>query len=146
MGLVPTKAEVYDFLQDAAHMHGVLAYLDGQGLPETAFVAFSATAELNLVFGTSGTSRKFGRIQGATVGFNVTDRELRQTVQLQGKAREVAGGELTALEEGHYAKLGQASRRFKDLPDQHFFLITPTGLRFSDCLEDPWTVTQIIGG
>jgi hypothetical protein len=46
MGFVPTKQEVYEFLQSEDHMHGVLAYLDREGCPETAFVAFSSTPEV----------------------------------------------------------------------------------------------------
>jgi hypothetical protein len=147
MGFVPTMQEVYEFLQSKDHMHGVLAYLDQDGCPETAFVAFSSTPELSVIFGTSDTSRKYQSVfDVSVVGFNVTDRQARLTVQLQGRVREIDGAELELLEAAHYAKLGESSRRFKSLPDQHFLLIEPFSLRFSDCLEEPWTVTQIISG
>ena len=108
-------------------------------------MGFSATLELEILFGTSDISRKFNSLlEGAVVAFNVTDKDLRQTVQLQGKVREIIREELPKYEEAHYAKLGESSRRYKDLPDQHFYLITPTSLRFSDVMDWPWTVTQVI--
>ena len=145
MSFTPTRKEVYDFLQDISRQHGVLGYLDADGNPDSAFIGFSATPELDILFGTSDTSRKFSRIlQNNLVSFNVTDRDKRYTVQLKGIVKEIPKSELEPYEEDHYAKLGEYSRKFKDMPDKHFFLITPTWLRFSDCSGFPWTVTTLI--
>ncbi|MEO7617300.1 MAG: pyridoxamine 5'-phosphate oxidase family protein, partial [Candidatus Saccharibacteria bacterium] len=120
MSFTPTQTEVYDFLQDPSRQHGVLGYLDASGNPDAAFIGFSATPELGILFGTSDTSRKFSRIHdGAHVSFNVTDKDKRYTVQLKGLVRELSKDELALYEDRHYAKLGEVSRKYKDMPDQH---------------------------
>jgi uncharacterized pyridoxamine 5'-phosphate oxidase family protein len=145
MSFTPTQTEVYDFLQDPSRQHGVLGYLDADGNPDAAFIGFSATPELDILFGTSDTSRKFSRIHdNAHVSFNVTDKDKRYTVQLKGLVQEITKDDLSPFEHNHYNKLGEASRKFKDMPDQHFFLITPSWLRFTDCSGYPWAVTELI--
>lgn len=145
MSFTPTQEDVHAFLQDQTHQHGVLGYLDAESNPDSAFIGFSATPELGIIFGTSDTSRKFSRVlENDHVSFNVTDRDSRYTIQLKGIVKEIPKSELEPYEEAHYAKLGEYSRKFKDMPDQHFFLITPTWLRFSDCSGFPWTVTTLI--
>jgi general stress protein 26 len=145
MSFQPTKQEVHAFLQDPTRPHGVLGYLDASGNPDSAFVGFSATSELDIIFGTSDTSRKFSRIlENPQVSFNVTDKDQRYTVQLKGTVEEIPKSELEPYEEDHYAKLGDFSRKFKDMPDQHFFLIRPTWLRFSDCSGYPWVLTVVV--
>jgi hypothetical protein len=147
MGFVPSVAQVFGFMQDPVQRNGVLAYLDESGHPDTARISFSVSGRLDVIFGTSDESRKFNLIHAdPRVGFNVTNDDLRFTVQLKGIVRELTKDELSVFEPAHYAKLGENSRRFRDLPDQHFFLIRPIWLRFSDCKEDPWTTTVLIGG
>jgi len=144
MGFTPDVEDVFAFLQDPLHPHGVLAYTNTHGNPDTAFVAFSATNALHIIFGTSDASRKFGSLRSnPNVGFNVTDVGQRLTVQLTGEVSEIDREAMTK-HGAHYAKLGERSRRFEDLPDQHFFVIRTRLLRFSDCLEEPWTVAEII--
>ncbi len=145
MSFTPTQSEAYEFFQDTERAHGVLSYLDINAQPDSAFISFSATKDLNIIFGTSDTSRKFTAIKARpNVAFNVTDKESRYTVQLKGKVRELSLEELAPFEADHYAKLGVASRKFKTMPDQHFFIIEPTYLKFTDCSGNPWVITQLI--
>lgn len=145
MAFTPTQSEAYDFLQDPERAHGVLGYLDSDAQPDTAFISFSATKDLNIIFGTSDTSRKFTAVKARpNVAFNVTNKEHRYTVQLKGQVRELSLEELAPYEDAHYAKLGEASRKFKTMPDQHFFIIEPTYLKFTDCMGFPWAVTTLI--
>jgi hypothetical protein len=144
MGFTPTKTQVYAFLQDAANPRGVLAYFGARGCPDTARMAFSSTQGLEIIFGTSNLSRKYSRISAdSRVGFNVTDDIKRHTVQMQGLVHELRPEDLKLYEADHYAKLGQSSQRFQDRPNERFFLIQPTSVRFSDCSEDPFLVTVI---
>lgn len=146
MGYRPDRNQAYDFLQDDSNRHDVLAYLNMNGHPDTAYVAFSATPQLGIIFGTSDQSYKYRLLHtDHRVAFNVTDWVKRWTVQLKGRVDELSKADLKPFETDHYAKLGTASKRFRDLPDQHFFHIEPHWLRFSDCLEEPWTLTTLIG-
>jgi hypothetical protein len=138
----PTKDDVFRFLQNPVHMHGTLAYLGADGHPDTALVAFSATPSLEIIFGTSDQSRKFGCLTAdARVGFNVTDVNYRLTIQLTGRARELCEREMDRLKADHYQKLGAASERFHGLPGQHFYTISPIEVRFTNCVQEPWETT-----
>lgn len=145
MSFIPTQSEAYEFLQDPERAHGVLGYLDADSNPDTAFIGFSATKDLQIIFGTSDTSRKFAAIKtNPNAAFNVTDKIRRYTVQLKGQVRELTLEELAPFEDDHYAKLGEASRKFKTMTDQHFFIIDPTYFKFTDCSGYPWAITELI--
>ena len=150
MGFTPTFAQVMAFMQDPSHMHGVLAYHARGNWPDTAFVAFSVTGQLEVIFGTSTASRKYKTFHNHDialrdrVGFNVTDKERRYTVQLKGVMKELTSNQMALLESDHYDKLGEASKRFKNVDDQAFFIISPRYVVFTDCLEDPWTRTVVL--
>ncbi len=145
INFAPSKSEVYEFLQNPKLAHGVLGYLDSDAQPDTAFISFSATKDLSIIFGTSETSRKFTAIKAnPNAAFNITDKDRRYTVQLKGQVRELSLQELVPFEDEHYAKLGEASRKFKTMPDQHFFIIEPTYFKFTDCSSNPWVITQLI--
>ena len=147
MTLVPTAEEVISFLNNPTHKNGNLSYLNQRGGPSSATVAFSATPNLNIFFGTSDSSRKFRLLHNdKRVAFHVTDEVRRFTVQIEGVATELSKAGMQPFEDTHYRKLGDSSKRFKLLPDQHFFAIWTTWLRFSDCIENPWTTTVLIGG
>ena len=53
-----TKAEVQGFM--AAHKLGVLGYLSAQGVPRSALGGIAVTPELEIVFDTVSSSRKYG--------------------------------------------------------------------------------------
>lgn len=145
MNFDPNKQEVYDFLQDPAHMHGVLGYLDAVGNPDSAFVGFSVMPNLDIIFGTSNDSRKFSCIlANKHVSFNVSDEAKRQTIQLKGIVEMIPKPDFDQYENAHYAKIGESFRKFKDAPDREFFIIRPTWLRFSDCSGFPWALSVLI--
>jgi hypothetical protein len=141
VGFSPSATQVRDFL------HGfelcVVATLGKDGRPQTATVAFSENDALQLVIGTSVHSRKSDNLErDSRLAMTVTDPDQRYTVQYEGIARRLSSVEMLSFHDQHYGKL-PGSLPFKDLPDQAFFLITPTYVRFSDCSIHPWLLTEI---
>lgn len=139
-GLAPTKAEVFDFLN--TQFLGVISTVDATGQPQAATVAFSQTPELAIIIGTDENSRKAINLTADNrAGFVVTDPAARYTVQLEATAHKLTPAELGHYEAAHFAKL-PASAPFRDLAGQVYFLLTPIGLKFTDCNPHPWVVTK----
>jgi uncharacterized protein YhbP (UPF0306 family) len=135
------EAQLIDFLQ--TQQLCVIATLGSEGQPQAATAAFSQTDRLELMIGTSATSRKCANIaRDPRVAVTVTDPERRLTLQYEGRARRLEGEELAARQKGHYAKLPELLP-LKDLPDQAFFTIEPVFIKFSDVSTWPWRVVEI---
>lgn len=139
-GWAPTKNELQQFLHQ--HQHCVVSTLGPDGAPQGATVAFSENSQLNLIIGTSTSSRKYANLRrDPRIAITITNPEKRFTVQYQGAAHTLTPKEFAAHEKGHFAKL-PGSLPFKDVPDQAYLLITPSLIRFSDCSVFPWLVTE----
>lgn len=139
-GWAPTKEELREFL--SRQQLCVVSTIGPDGAPQSATVAFSENGDLQLIIGTSLSSRKYANLQrDPHIAVNVTDAENRLTVQYQGTAKVLSKEEFQARETEHFIKL-PGSLPFKDLPDQVYFLITPTWIRFSDCNPHPWQITE----
>ena len=144
MGLTPSDNEVYRFLQSRDNPHGVISYIDSISSPSGALVAFSATKNLGIIFGTSVDSRKASAFKRDNcAAFTVANIASRQTVQLKGLVNQLTVDEVNQMEVDHYNKLGNDSARFRLLKDQRFYLISTYELMYSDCAEEPWTITWV---
>lgn len=140
-GWKPTKEELVEFLGEQRLC--VISTLADDGRPQTATVAFSETAKLEIIIGTDVNSRKSQNMQrDPRVALTVTDPDNRITVQIEGKAKLLTKEKFQAIYSArHYQKL-PFSLPFKDIKEQVNFAITPTWIRFSDCKPYPWVTTE----
>jgi hypothetical protein len=139
-GWHPTKHEVVGFLN--TQQLGRIATLGSNGQPQIANVAFSQNDALELIIGTSETSRKAINImRDSRVAFEATDPEKRYTVQFEGNAHRLSPEEFESRSKAHFEKL-PGSLPFKDITGQAHFLLKPTWVRFSDCSGASWVVTE----
>ncbi len=139
-GWRPTQAEVVEFLN--TQPLGVLATLNETGAPSAALVGFSQNADLELIIGTSDTSRKAkNMVCDGRVAFTASDTDKKYTVQFEGVATKLAMDDFDQRAEAHFAKLPY-SAPFRHIPGQCYFLLTPTWARFTDCSSYPWAVTE----
>ena len=96
-----TKAELFDFM--TAHKLGVLGYLSPQGTPRSALVGIGVTAELEVVFDTVSSSRKYGDLLANPAASFVIGWEGEVTVQLEGQAFQPTGAELSRYQQAYFA-------------------------------------------
>lgn len=111
--------------------HAVISTCGRSGHPEAALIGFGETSELELIFGTYRTSRKYKNIQensrvAMVVGFG---QELT-TVQYEGEAIEIFGDELEAAVALYHAKVPSAAV-FKSHSDQSYFKVKPVWTRYT---------------
>ncbi len=135
-------ADIVTFVN--TQMLGVISTINSAGQPESAVVGIGQTDKLQIIFGTSGDSRKARNIRvnprvAVVIGW---DEDAPRTVQLQGTARELGGDETNHYAELYYTK-APAARKYHSRPDQCYFLVEPTWVRYSDFTADTDDVTEL---
>lgn len=126
------KKKVLDFL--ASHSLGVISTVDEDGRPEAAVVGFAELPDLTLIFGTFLQYRKYKNIKknphvALVIGWESA------TVQYEGVARELDGHEREEAKKMIVAK-NPHSEKFIELPEECYFRITPTWVRYTDYADD----------
>lgn len=140
-GWRPDARAVYDFLNQ--HMLCVVSTINIDGWPNAATVAFSETTELELIISANESTHKAKNIAHENkVALTITDEATRRTVQLEGRAHKLTLEEFVQYEPHHYEKL-PFTRKFKEIPQQAFYKITPTHLKATDISVIPWAVTEV---
>lgn len=114
----------------------VISTIDvGGQKPESAVIAFTERDNLDIVFGTSNTSRKYKNIlNNPHVSFVIGWDGAVGTVQYEGIAKELPIEESHEYSQAQVAK-NPHSEKFVQRPDQRYFLVKPTWIRFVDNAE-----------
>ena len=120
---------VYKFIE--ARKYGVISSIGPSGEPQSALVGIAVSAELEIVFDTVKTSRKFPNLKADPRIAVVIGWEGEQTVQYEGVAMEPEDGELLRAKAVYFAAWPSGVERQK-WPGIAYFLIRPTWLRYSD--------------
>ena len=104
--------------------------------PEAALIGFGETDDFELIFGTFKTSRKYKNLtQNNKVAFVIGFGDGAITVQYEGVAQELDQSEVDAYVEKYHTKApGAAIFRFH--PDQSYWKVAPTWVRYSDLSGD----------
>lgn len=115
------------------------------GAPQAALLGVAASDQLELVFDTVDTSRKFRNVQrdgrvavvfGAAGGYKSGSHDER-TVQYEGRADMPSGEELKRVQEEIYFKQFPEGRERLKWPHITYVHVRPTWIRYSDYNEDP---------
>lgn len=124
-----TRVEPLSFLRK--HRRGVLSAVSPSGGPEAAVLGVGFTDQLEIIFDTLDSTRKWvNRRHSAKVAFVIGwDRET--TVQYEGIADEPKRAELDRLKEAHFVPYpdGRARQRWAGIT---YFRLRPGRARYSD--------------
>ncbi len=129
-----TKVEVYRFI--TAHKLGVLGYVSAQGAPRSALVGIGVTPELEIIFDTVSSSRKYGDLLANPAASFVIGWEGEVTVQLEGRAFQPTGTELARYQKVYFAAWPEC-RDHLSWPGIAYFVVRTQWLRFSDFDQRP---------
>lgn len=124
-----THADLYRFL--SSRRLGVLATIGPEGAPQSALVGIAVTPELEIVFDTVKSSRKYPNLVARPGCSFVVGWEGEQTVQYEGEAREPAGAELVQYQEIYFGAWPDGRSRL-DWPGLVHMVVRPRWIRFSD--------------
>ena len=129
-----TRDGLYAFL--SSHKLGVLSSIGGANTPQSALVGIAVTAELELIFDTVKTTRKYPNLKARPRCSFVIGWAAEQTVQYEGEAEELSGPELQRRQETYFRVWPDGPSRLS-WPGIVYFVVKPRWIRYSDFAQDP---------
>jgi hypothetical protein len=136
-----TKAELFDFI--SARKLGVLGYLSKQGTPRAALVGIAVTPQLEIIFDTVSSSRKYGDLLANPFASFVVGWESEATVQYEGQAFQPTGAELVRYQQVYFAAWPEC-RDHLSWPGIAYFVVRPQWIRFSDYDQQPPLIEEFV--
>ncbi len=134
------KAAIYKFL--TRHRYGVVSSLSNTGAPQSALVGIAVTLELEIIFDTLKTTRKYPNLITRPTCSVVVGWENEQTVQLEGLAFEPQGAELAKYQETYFAAWPDGPGRIT-WPEITWLVVRPTWIRYSDFSQSQPLIVEI---
>lgn len=129
-----TKPDVFAFM--ARQKLGVLSSLGADYTPQSALVGIAVTPELEIVFDTVKSSRKYGNLVARPACSFAIGWEGEQTVQYEGLAQELAGQDLERCQQVYFAAWPDGPARLS-WTGIVYFVVRPTWIRYSDFDQNP---------
>ena len=125
---------------------GVLGSLSPHGAPQAALVGYAVTDQLEVLFDTVRTSRKYRNIVAHpqvsfTFGSTAPPTPDERTAQYEGIAEELTGAQLERLRPVYYSVWPECVAH-EQWPDICWFVIRPRWIRYTDYdmpLTQEWT-------
>ena len=121
--------EVYEFMN--GEKLAVLSTARKNGGPEAALMGFAVTPELQIVFDTVRSSRKYPILKGNPRVAWVVGCRTEITVQYEGEAKELEGQELAKYKKVYFVKWPDGPAR-ESWPGITYFLVRPKWVRYCD--------------
>ena len=128
------RAELHAFM--ARQRYGVVSSVGPDGAPQSALVGIATTSELEVVFDTVTTSRKYANLVARPACSFVIGWSGEQTVQLEGMAEELGGTELERCRSVYFAAWPDGPARMS-WPGIVYLLVRPRWIRYSDFDRSP---------
>jgi pyridoxine/pyridoxamine 5'-phosphate oxidase len=138
--MIMTKEFCFSFLRQ--HRLAVLASLADGFRPEAALVGFAVTPELEIVFDTVRTSRKYNNLIANPQVALVIGWKNETTIQYEGIASELRAGEGEDLKEAYYAVYPDGRQRAVEWPQLTHFVVRPSWIRYSN-FNSPAVIEEI---
>jgi pyridoxine/pyridoxamine 5'-phosphate oxidase len=129
----------------AADRWAVQATVAPSGVPQAAVIGFAVTHDLELVFDTLKTSRKYRNMQKAPTMALVIGWDDAQTLQVEGVADEPKGAVLDRLKARYFEVFpdGREREAWKDIA---YVRVKPAWFRYSDFRADPPKIIELKAG
>lgn len=127
------KAKMYEFLKQ--HKLAVVSSVSADGKPGSALVGIAVSEDLEIVFDTLKTSRKYKNLLQNPKAALVIGWDDETSVQYEGIAKELLGAEDDCYREIYYKVYPDGRDRAENWKGLVHFKVTPTWLRYSNFNE-----------
>lgn len=124
-----TKEFVYSFVKK--HWTGVLATTAPDNTPEAALMGIAVTGDLELIFDTVNTSRKYVNLKQNNRVALVIGWDDLTSIQYEGIAEELSGPGAEKWKEFYFEKFPDGREKAKKWPGMTYFKVTPKWIRYS---------------
>ncbi|HEY1470807.1 MAG TPA: pyridoxamine 5'-phosphate oxidase family protein [Candidatus Acidoferrum sp.] len=131
--------EVYEFMNK--ERLAVLSTVTETGQPQSALMGMAVTPQLEIIFDTLKTSRKYPNLKRNPRVAWVVGCTTEVSVQYEGTAEELAGEELTKYKKIYFAVFPEGPVR-ESWPGITYFVVRPTWVRFCDYNPDTRRVEE----
>lgn len=121
--------------------YGVVSSLSANGTPQSALVGLAITPELEIIFDTVRTSRKYANLSKNPSCSIVLWWNTEQTVQLEGIAVEPEGLERERYREAYFAAWPDGRDRLV-WPEITHLVVRPRWIRCSDYDQSPAVIEE----
>jgi pyridoxine/pyridoxamine 5'-phosphate oxidase len=135
-----TRDELYAFMNK--HRWAVEATVTASGAPQAAVIGFAVTRDLELVFDTLKTSRKYQNVLKSPKMALVIGWDDAQTLQIEGLADEPKGTAQGQLKARYFEVFpdGHERETWKDIT---YIRVKPHWFRYSDFRLDPPKIVEM---
>ena len=128
------RSELFRFMKK--HRYGVVSSIAADGTPQSALVGIAVTPELDIVFDTLRTTRKYTNLLRNPRCSFVVGWSGEQTVQYEGIAEEPSGENLRRFQAAYFLSWPDGLSRM-DWPNLTYLVVHPRWLRYSDYDQNP---------
>ena len=129
-----TKGDLCDFI--AGCKLGVLSSIAADGSPQSALVGLAVTPDLEIVFDTVKSSRKYKNLTARPRCSFAVGWSGEQTLQYEGEATELREAELKRFQEVYFRAWPDGPARLS-WPGIVYFVVRPRWIRYSDFDRTP---------
>ena len=133
------KAAIHTFM--AQFRYGVVSSIAHNGTPQSALVGIATTPELEIIFDTVKSSRKYPNLVARPACSIAVGWGGEQTVQFEGAAHEPEGAELKRYQEAYFA-VWQDGLAHMAWPGIAYFVVQPRWIRYSDYDQNPPLIAE----
>ena len=126
--------DLYSFM--TRFRYGVVSSVVADGSPQSALVGIAVTPQLEIVFDTLNTSRKYRNLVARPSCSLVVGWSGEQTVQFEGVAELPGGAELKRFQDVYFAAWPDGPARMT-WPGIAYFVVRPKWIRYSDFDQNP---------
>ena len=134
------KANIHAFM--ARCRYGVVSSIANDGSPQSALVGIAVTPELEIIFDTLRSSRKYRNLIARPACSFVVGWNGEQSVQYEGNAVEPQGAEMERIREAYFAVWPDGRARLAWQGLTHF-VVKPRWLRYSDFDQSPPQIVEM---
>jgi hypothetical protein len=132
------RTAIYSFMA----RYGVVSSISNSGNPQSALVGIATTPELEIIFDTVTSSRKYPNLIERPRCSFVVGWGGEQTVQFEGIATEPKGPDLERYQETYFAVWPDCIAHLS-WPDIAYFVVRPQWIRFSDYDQGPPLIEEM---
>lgn len=120
----------------------VLSTVNSQGNPQSAVLEFGETDELEIIFDTFSSARKYKNLKQSNNVSLVIGWDNNITIQYEGEATELKDKELERYKKEYFRENPEA-QRWESKKGMTYFKVRPTWIRYSDLNKSPWKIFEI---
>lgn len=134
------RKALYSFMTQ--HRYAVVSSLSAKGAPQSALIGIAVTPDLEIIFDTLKSSRKYPNLVARPACSLVIGWAGEQTVQFEGLAAEPKGSDLKRYQKVYFAVWPECLAHL-NWPAIAYFVVSPRWIRYSDYDQNPPLVEEI---